>query len=205
MPAFYVPENLAFDNYDALIAALNDWLDRDDLTNAAPTMIARAEDDMILGLEPSFLDKSATVTCSGGVGALPTDYGTGVAVIYNGRHIPQVSPEMGREYVAGSTPVAFTIESAVIRLWPETDASVTLLYRPRLVRLSDANASNELLSRFPSLYFDGAIAKAGEYIRDPEVISFATASFRDMLKRASRYFTNQRYAGPLVPRVAWLP
>ena len=43
MPVFDVPANYAFDTYDELAAAINDWLDRSDLTGTAQQMIALCE------------------------------------------------------------------------------------------------------------------------------------------------------------------
>ena len=52
MTAFIINSNLAFDNYSELIAAINNWLDRDDLTAVCPQFIALAEDKIRKRIEP---------------------------------------------------------------------------------------------------------------------------------------------------------
>ncbi|MGL5734742.1 MAG: phage adaptor protein, partial [Beijerinckiaceae bacterium] len=75
MPAFDVPANRAFDDYNGLVDAINDWLDRSDLEGVAQQMIALAESNMRRELQPFFLETSASVTTVDGIGAFPTDYG----------------------------------------------------------------------------------------------------------------------------------
>lgn len=205
MTAFAVPANLAFDTYDALIAAINDWLDRNDLDGVAPQMIALAEDEISIEIEPLLDETDATITVASGAGGLPSDFGTGRGVFYDGRALPQVSLMKGRSYADGTEPYAFTLERAGIRLWPACDANVQLVYRPALARLGVNNSTNEILSRFPSLYFYGAMVFAHGYIVDDERANRFRALFDMMLEKVRQYYLRQRHTGPLVPNMNAIP
>ena len=106
MPAFAVPANLAFDSYTALIAAVSDWMDRDDLTGSAPQMIALAEAKMARELEPMFSEKSGSVVSVAGATSLPADCGIMRTAVYNSRVVPQIAPSQGVIIAQGSSPLS---------------------------------------------------------------------------------------------------
>jgi hypothetical protein len=206
MPAFSVPANLAFDSYGDLVIALNDWMDRSDLTGSAQAMIALAESRMRRELEPLFSETSVSLTTVDGIAALPTDHSTIVRVIYNGQTLPQYSA-MGGTLVPTvyAQPYGYTLEANGLRLWPAGDFTVTVLYQPKLPALSEAAPTNELLSRHPDLYFFGAMMFANGYLANDERAANFAALWEGALDSAKSYFVRQKFAGPLVPRVAFLP
>lgn len=205
MPAFNVPANLAFDDFPGLVNAINEWLDRNDLSGSAQGMIALAESRMDRELAPHFNEVSASVSTVDGVAALPSDCGTVSRVIYDGKALPQLSVSGGTRVYSGARPTAYTLEGGQIRLWPSGKYTVTLLYQPRLVPLSKAAPTNTLLDRHPDLYFFGAMMFANGYIDDDARAATFAGLWEGALDSARQYFTRQRFSGPLVPRVAWLP
>lgn len=206
MPAFSVPQNLAFDSYGDLVEAINDWMDRADLTGAAQGMIALAESRMRRELTPYFSEVSANVTSVDGVAALPSDFGTLNRVIYDGQALPQLSVS-GATHVPTdySRPYAYTIEASGLRLWPNGDYTVTLLYQPELSQLSEATPSNTLLDKHPDLYFFGSLLFAHGYLADDSRAATFKALWDEALESAKAYFARQRFAGQLVPRVGFVP
>lgn len=206
MTIFAVPENLAFDSYTDLVTAIGDWLDRTDLAGSAQTMIALAESRMRRALMPYWQEKSASRTVTAGIGAIPGDFGTLVAVRYNDeRNLPQVSVQDALTVGGGTVPYGYSIESNTLRLWPVCDCTVTIIYRPTLDQLSETNPNNDLLSAHPDLYFFGAMMFAEGYLANDNRAALFKSLFDEALADVKRYLTRQMFAGPLVPRLAVYP
>lgn len=205
MPAFSVPANLAFDSYTDLVAAISDWLNRSDLTGSAQSMIALAEARMRRELVPHFSEVSTSVTSVDGVAALPADYGTLNRVTYSSTALPQVSPAAALGTGSGTVPVAYTLEAGGLRLWPSGDYTVTLLYQPLLPQLSEANPTNTLLDNHPDLYFYGAMLFAEGYVANDTRAGLFKGLWDEALAEVKQFMLRQRYAGPLVPFVGFVP
>jgi hypothetical protein len=108
--------------------------------------------------------------------------------------------------VTGYTePLAYTIEAGNLRLWPSGDFTVSILYQPTLPQLSEASPTNTLLDKHPDLYFFGALMFATGYLANDERAAMFKALWDEAIESAKQYFTRQRFGGPLVPRVAFVP
>lgn len=206
MPIFAVPANYAFDNYTDLADAISDWMNRSDLSGSVQTMIALAESEMRRQLSPYMGEKSETIAVASGIGALPTDFGTLRSVIYDGRALDNVSSVGATNIPTGlAKPYAYSIEAGSIKLWPAVDATVTLLYQPQIPFLTPETPTNVILSNHPDVYFFGAMLYAEGYVaNDQRAVRFG-ALFQGALDSVKQYLTRQRYGGPLVPRVSFVP
>ena len=206
MPAIYVPGNYAFETYSELVAALNDWLDRADLDGVAGQLIALCEARLRRELAPLFLQASADViTVATGLGVLPADYGTLDRVIYGTRVLPNLGATTGPLMADASEPWAYTLEADGLRLWPAFAGTVTLLYQPTLPALSADTPSTDLLVKHPDLYFHGAMLFAEGYLANDRRAANFKALWDEGLAEAKQYLTRQKFAGPLVPKVAYIP
>lgn len=201
MTAFLVPANYAFDTYDELVAALNDWLDRADLTGVAGQMIALAEARIRRALAGYFDETTAVVVCTLGDGALPADYSIARAVVHDGKVLPQYAQVIGNGVPDGSLPLAWSIEGGRFRLWPAVTANVTLLYQPSLPALTGQTPTNDILDRHPDVYFFGAMMFAEGYVANDERALTFKSLFDEALAETKDYLTRQRFGGPLVPRL----
>ena len=201
MPAFSVPENLAFDSYSDLSDAISDWMNRSDLTGATQVMIALAESRMRRELEPYFSETSSSVVVTDGVGAMPADFGTLLVARTDTATLPQISPAVAAEVPSGSLPRCYTIEDDALRLWPSCDATVTIVYRPTLSQLSETSPTNLILSKFPDLYFFGAMMFAEGYVANDNRAALFQSLFEQAIDGVKRYLVRQAFAGPLVPRL----
>ena len=203
---FDVRASYALDEYADLVAAINDWLDRDDIEGAAQQMIALAEARMRRELAPYFSETTDAVTTSGGIGPFPSDFGTLIRVVYGTRTLPQLSAaaalNMPTDY---SEPYGYTIEAGAIRLWPALDTSITVLYQQQLASLSEATPTNALLTAHPDLYFYGSLMFAHGYEANDERAGLFKGLWDEALASAKAYLMRQRFAGPLVPRVVFVP
>ena len=210
MPVFSVPENLAFDSYSALVAGINDWLDRSDLTGVAQQMIALCEARLQRELSPLFQEVSTTIIATNGVGVLPTDTGMVRRVFYTGqfrnRALPQVSAAAALDIpISYTEPYAYSLEAGNINLWPAKTFTVGLLYLPLLARLSAANPNSTLLSQHPDVYFFGSLMFAHGYEANDRRAATFKALWDEAIQSAKVFFTKQKFGGPLVPRVAFVP
>lgn len=203
MTAFSVPANLAFDDYTDLTEAIADWMDRSDLTGSIQAMIALAEARMRRELTPVLTEVTAALTVVEGVAALPDDFSTLSRVHYDDKPLPQLSVSGGA--ATGSRPLAYTIEAGSIRVWPSCDCTILALYQPRLPQLSEAEPTNTILDQHPDLYFFGAMLFAEGYVANDSRAALFKGLFDEALESAKAYYTRVRFAGPLVPRVGWLP
>lgn len=206
MTAFVVPANLAFDSYSELVAAINDWLDRADLTGVAQQMIALCEARLRRLLVPYFSETSATiVTDASGVGGLPSDYGTANRVRYSTYTLPNVSSVAGANIGPGTSPVAYSIEGGSLKLWPEGAYTVTLLYQPLLPQLSDGSPTNDLLSAHPDMYFFGSLMFANGYLANDQRAALFKSLWDEAIDECKRYLTRQRQGCEMTPRLGFVP
>lgn len=207
MTAFQIDGNLAFDNYDELIETINDWLDREDLTGVAPQMIALAEDEIKMAVEPYFLETlTSLVSDVGGFAALPTNTKRVKRVMYEGCSVPQRGINSVDRMTEDKTrPWAYTMEQGGIRVWPAAEHTISVLYQPRLERLTNGNPTNNLLDEFPSLYFYGSLVFAHGYVADDERAARFRRLFDMQLVKVRDYYLKQRHSGPMVARAPFVP
>ena len=207
MTSFIIDANEAFDNFDELVSAINDWMDRSDLTAPAPQMIAMAEDEMRIRLEPFFLEVTTSLTSdSTGFAALPADAKSVKRVFYDKCSVPQRGVNSVDRMTDDTTqPWAYTMEQGGIRLWPAAAHTVDVLYQPILQRLTSGSPSNNLLDLFPSLYFYGAMTFACAYVKDDERAGMFRRMFDMMIGQVEDYYKKQSQGGPMVARVAFVP
>ena len=205
MPAFDVPANLAFENYTELVAAIESWMDRTDLSGSVQAMIALAEARMRRELTPLFMETSITIVTADGYGGLPTDFSTANRVEYDGDTLPAYSSVGGNTIPASSTPFGYSLEKNQLRVWPDGDWTVTLYYQPTIPYLSEGSPTNDLLSLHPDAYFYGAMLFAEGFVANDSRASVFKALWDECLAEMKVHLTRQRLGGPLVPRVAFVP
>lgn len=192
MTAFFVPGNYAFDTYDELVAALNDWLDRSDLDGVAQQMVALCEARLRRELQPFMLETSEDVEVTDGEGDLPSDYDITRLVTYDGGELQQVSPAYGRKFPDGEAPRGFSLEAGKIKVWPTGDYTVTVLYHPKLVSLSSDVQTNWLLDNHPDLYFFGSMLFAEGYLANDERAQTFKNLWDEAIAEVKRFLGRQR-------------
>lgn len=199
MPAFSVPDNLAFDSFGDLSEAIQDWMNRSDLSGSVQAMIALAEARMRRELKPLLMETSATVTATDGVAALPSDCDIVRFVSYNDGELHQVSMTHGRQFPDGDEPRAFTLERNGIALWPASNVSVTVVYQPKLTSLSESNPTNWLLSAHPDVYFFGAMVFAEGYVANDQRAATFKALWDEALEEVKFFLQRQRRTNLRMP------
>lgn len=193
MTAFSVPANLAFDSYSELIAAINDWLDRSDLTGSAPGMIALCESRLRRELQSLALEGTASVSVVNGIGAIPADCDFIRSVFdQNNATLDEASPEIGRQRAPGQEPVSYSLEANQLRIWPAWSGTVTVLYQAKLTSLNDANSSNTILLEHPDVYFFGSMMFAEGYLANDGRLGLFKSLWDESIASLQRYYRRQR-------------
>ena len=181
-------------------------MDRLDLSGSVDSMIELAEARMRRRLSPYMVEAQTNVTTSDGIGALPGDFGTMVRVRYSNRILDNVAGGAAMNIVQTLTePYAYGIEGGSLKLWPESDFTVSILYNPRWTGLSSGTPTTALLTSHPDLYFYGTMLGAEGYLANDSRAANFKALFDEALAEAEGYLTRQKYNGPLVPKVAFVP
>lgn len=196
MTAFAVDANLAFQTRDELINAINDWMDRADLTGSAPAMIALCEARLRRELRPLSIETITGIAVADGAAALPADFDYMRTVIYDGNPVDEVSPEIGRQYGTGSIPRGYSLEAGALKTWPAITGTVTIIYQTRLPALSDANQSNELLLEHPDVYFFGSMMFAEGYLENDSRAALFKALWDEAIEGVKQFYIRQRRDRP---------
>ena len=124
-------------NYSSLKTGVAVYLNRTDLTPYLPDFIERAEAFLQREIYASDTETSISGTTSGGVIALPADFGElrRLTVTSYGveRDLDYKSPTYNATG-SGALPDAYAFEGGAIRLFPEagTGYPYTVYYRPKL-------------------------------------------------------------------------
>lgn len=192
MTAFFVPGNFAFDTYDELVAAINDWLDRSDLDGVAQQMVALCEARLRREVQALAMETSEDVDIIDGEGDLPSDCDIVRLVTYDGGELQQVAPAYGRKFPEGEAPRGFSLEAGKIKVWPIVDGTVTVLYHPKLVSLSSDVQTNWLLDQHPDAYFYGSLLFAHGYVSNDERAQTFKNLWDEAIAEIKRFIGRQR-------------
>lgn len=188
-------------SYSDLVAAVGDWLDRDDLAARVPTFVTMTEARLNRVLDDPAMEASATLTGNGA--SLPADFGAMVSVgTANGNRLTQMSDV---EYAAvrpqSGISRYYTIREGKLFYVPG-GATVTLLYRRRIPALTSSNPSNWLLERAPDLYLYGALVQASAFLVEDERVPMWRAAFDEALAELRADGDRRKWgAGPIAPRI----
>ena len=169
---------MAISNYTELQAAIENWLDRSDLSARVPEFIALAEAQMNRDLRIRIMEGryTASTVKAQRIYALPTDYRQMrslrinldpiVALVY-------LTPQNMNQVWAGSstgTPRAYTIVGNDIRLGPAPDSvmEMEINYYRAVAALSGTNTTTIMLTQNPDIYLYGALMAAEPFLMNDE-------------------------------------
>ncbi len=194
-------------SYATLVTAIEEWMDRADLSGQSDTLIQLCEARLRRELQPFLSETSTNVTVTSGVGTLPADMDSIRLVIYDGGELMQVPPAQGRQFKnedgTAIEPSAFSLEAGQIYLWPAVSVTVTVLYQPKLSGLTSSNTTNHILANHPDVYLFGALMYAEGYTMNDSRAANFEALWSGALDQVKAYLSRQRrvkvrYPGPAV-------
>lgn len=164
---------MAITTYTELQDAIANWLDDSTLTERIPEFIELAEAEFQRILRVPEMEEAGTLTCVAGTQtvALPTGFRDTSAVwlssSYNtllNRMPLGVLQSTYADQVSGR-PAAYAIADE--KLWlgpiPDSDYTISLIYRVGVPALSDSNTSNWLLDAHPDIYLYASLLQAEMY------------------------------------------
>lgn len=193
-----------FTSYTGLKEALIDFLDGRG-QNRVAEFIGYAEDYLRLTLDVTDRETSFTATTSpidlvnvkrvvtvsaDTIGGLRQVSLTDLQDNYSGAGCPQVYAIFGEQILIGPSASGYTYR---------------INYLEELPRLSEAQQSNWLLQRNPSLYLYAALCHAEVYLRDSGWISRFWDFVNTNIALLNEEANEKRWAGPLKPTLGCVP
>jgi hypothetical protein len=156
---------MALTNYTDLVAAINGWLNRSDMTAIAPDLIALAEAEFNRRLRTIEMEGRATATLAGEAIALPADFMGLRSISVDNTFFEQISAqELFDIPTSARLPrfVAVTDGQFFFRPAPAS-GTVKIDYYQKIPALTVANPTNWLMTKHPDLYLFAALAQAEFY------------------------------------------
>lgn len=193
---------MALGTYSELQSTVLTVMDREGdavVTAYLPVAIALAEAKINRNLRVGDMEASATLTASGGVATLPTDFAAARRVeVQPYGPLEPVMPEyaaFAHPARESGPPAAYTIRGDTLTTFPAYSGSVALDYYKRIPALSNTNTTNWLLTKHPDLYFFLTLSEAYAFIKDGETALLwnqrGIASIGEIVKDD----TERRYSG----------
>jgi hypothetical protein len=204
---------MAIANYTDLVAAIAEWLARDDLTARIPDFVTLAEAKFNRLLEHPRMETRATLTVDTGATDpefldLPTDFQTMRSARLSGvtgkprlGFMTQTQMDDYRysiDNVSGQ-PVYFSVSGDQIELapTPNEDYDVQLVYRANIPALTASNTTNWLLTLAPDLYLYGSLLEASPYIQNDDRLAIWGTALQQVLEQLNNHGDRQSFnSGP---------
>jgi len=194
---------MALDTYDGLLVEIVDWSHRDDLGPKIPDFIQLAENAMYANpvevLAVRSMEIVSTTLTTGQYLALPDNYESSrsVRLVVSGGEITFQAPEQMYKNPATGKPNFFTIVGNEIQFdrVPDSEYTIEVQYYRKATPLTAANQTNEILTKYPSLYLFGALAQIYGYAQDTEQEQAYSLKFIREVKGANKADKKGRY-GP---------
>lgn len=199
---------MALGNYTELLAALDAWLNRSDLSARIPDFIALFEARMNRVLRVPDMEGVATAEATGERTPMPSDCLSLRRVEIEGRTIPSYPPQQLQELYGASSasqPLGYAIEGKNIALLPAATVAnpitLEINYYKRIPPLSVAIPTNWLMGKHPDAYLYGTLCEAKGYIMDPDQLAQWKAAWDEILGEIIAEANSARVAAsPLVAR-----
>lgn len=179
-------------NYASLKTDIAGYLNRTDLATYIPGFIERAEAFLTREIYPADTETSTSGTTSGGVIALPADFGElrRITVTQNGveRALEYKTPTHNATG-DGFAPDGYAFEGGSIRLFPEagTGYAYVMYYRPKIAALSDSAPTNWLTSYAPDLYLYASALEGARHIKNDAEIAALSGVLPGLLDSVRGY------------------
>jgi hypothetical protein len=187
---------MALATYSDLLASVQSWLHRSDLSTQAADFITLAESELNADLHMRQMesDESVTLTVNTNTIALPSRFIEPISfelVISGQENIPltyQPPHRLAYNTASGARcrPQIFTIDGGNIEFPNLSDATYSAVFR--MVKGFDiaATTTNALLSAYPGLYLYGALLQATPYLNNDSRITTWKTMYESLLLKVKR-------------------
>lgn len=160
-------------NYATLQSTIADYLNRADLTSQIQTFIQFAEADLNSRLRDRLMIVRAEATSNQEYVQLPADWLEALNLQIVGGMSPLRYITLDESDIVNSTrvltsPSFYSLMNGAIELVPPpaVDVDIEMVYYGKIPALSDAVATNWLLTKAPDVYLYGALTHAAPFLMD---------------------------------------
>ena len=195
---------MSISTYSELQAAIQDFLNRDDLASVVPTFISLAEARINRDIRHWKQEKRVSTTLDEQYENLPSDYIEGISMSFrNGGQLTNISSaEMQRRKevsTATGKPRYLRVIADQFEFYPAPgDAlEIDFTYFAKIEALSDAAPSNWLLSDYPDVYLYGSLVQSAPYLDEDQRTATWAALYQSGVDAVNRDNMTGRYVGPL--------
>lgn len=189
---------MAITTYSELQQAVQDWINRGDMSSVVTSWIANAESRLNRRIRCRSMETTAALTLnSAGEATIPTDFLEEKTLLVSS------SPEAWPEYVESDSaeflfkyrPYAGTqywsIIGTTVKVKPAYEGAATLYYFQKIPALSVSNTTNWLLTKAPDVYVYAAALEGAIYLRDEA----AAANYTELMVSAVEELLQEERAG----------
>lgn len=167
---------MSITTYSELKTSIANWLNRDDLTSVIPDFISLAEENAFLAMRHWRMENRATATLDSQYEALPARFIAPIRLsITSGNTFAlelisqsQMTERRATAANAVGRPKFYALTQGEIEVFPTPDTQYTLemVYYEKAEVLSDSNATNWLLTHYPSVYLYGSLMHTAPFLKD---------------------------------------
>lgn len=166
---------------------------RSDLTTEIADTVGVVESELSLSLRTAELQNTATLTQeTDGSYTLPDDFVEMMRVTVNGDYVHQMNPEVADTALISSVAYYLTGQTLHIRSVPDDIDTVSIVYYKRVPTLSDANPTNDLLTRYPTIYITGCMLYLKLLIQDLEEAQAYSERFNSLVQAVNKVAARRR-------------
>lgn len=196
---------MSITTYTELKAAVADWLNRDDISDARLSdFVSFAENHIYHQLRIPTMERVVLLdTDSDGKAYIPADFLEAKDVFFNGVPLERISlTDLMARSDASGRPYYFAREGGYLTFWPNpgdntyTDDEIRVIYYAEPDRLSATNPDNSVFLLAPDLYLYGALVEGSVYIgTPPEKTSLWKAKFDELVERLMQHARQAEVSG----------
>jgi len=180
-------------NYANLQSYIANTIGRSDLTQEIIDTIRVVESELSLSLRTAELQNTAILTQEiDGSYTLPSDFVEMERLQVNGDDIKCMAPEVADTAEEASVAYYYFGDTLYIKSEPDPLDTVLLSYYKRVPELSDANPTNDILSRYPTLYITGTMLYLKLLIQDLEEGQAYSERFSSLLQAVNKLNSRRR-------------
>lgn len=199
---------MAITNYADLVALVQQWMARSDLSGAAQDFITLGENYLNFGGNPDTdpplrcreMELVTSLTPASGICELPDDYLEYRRVVEKAsprrelKYIPPDAAETLYPFRTSGLGVNFTMIGSDLYTFPLASNDIELTYYRQIPPLTDTDDTNWLLTKSPSVYLRAALLQAADYTRKTEEVAKHATMLRGMVAGLNRTNFTGNYA-----------
>lgn len=186
---------MALATYSDLVAALGNWLGRDDLTARIPEFIAMAEAEFNRKLRTIEMESAATLTITNGTANLPSRFNGVRSITVSGTVLEFIPPSDAFEITNTGTPRLYTIVDGQFVFRPSCSGTATVKYYQAIPALTASSTTNWLMNKHPDLYLFATLAQAEFYGWNDSRLPLVKARTEEIMEQIAAAVVKERYGG----------